>query len=184
MPPKIIYLPCALGSRFLGPVGSILASWSLLGWILAPWGLMGWISWEPPALYFGFLGWLRASWVVFLLFLGWILVSGACCAGLAPRGTLLEWFLAFWGLLDWIQISRVGFRFFLSEIPASGTFCAVFQGFPSLPGPPKPPWDTQRAPEAFQGHSTPPRVSNSVLGRPDMQPGLPCNQGNQAIGGS
>ena len=138
MHPKIIYLPCALGSRFLGPLGSILASWSLLGWILTSWGLMGWIlsswgllswsliSWEPPALNFGFLGWIRASRVGFLLFLGWILVPGACCAGLAPRGTLLGWVLAFWGLLDWIQISRVGFCFFLREIPASGAFCAGF----------------------------------------------------------
>ena len=78
MHPKVIYLPCALGSRFLGPVGSILASWNLLGWFLAFWGLMGWIltscyilswsliSWEPPALNFGFQVCIRASWAGFL----------------------------------------------------------------------------------------------------------------------
>ena len=175
-------VPCTRRS-FIFLVRLVLDSWG-------PWARfslpgISWAGfWLPGASWAGSPGSLLRciliSWVVFVLLgldfrFSWAGFSAALVW--RPGGTLVGWVLAVWGVLDWIQIYKV--------IPLFPRRDSRFWRLlrcdlgrprpPGLPGPPRTVLGHPGAPEAFQGHSTPPRVSKRVLELPGMQPGLPCN---------
>ena len=125
-----------------------------MSWILTSWGLLSWrsISWEPPALNFGFLGYIGVS-KVFLPFPRldsrfWGLLRWSGAHGHPPRG-------GFWLSGD----AWIGFRF-------PGLDSAFSQArFPLL-------GSSALCSRASQAPK-PPRASQTSLGHPKGPRGIP-----------